>query len=209
MTMTLQDHLIALWQRVAEMERRQANMIRHAPITDVDTKKQLLRVRLNPESEKEVFKSAWIPYGQMAAPDTDEVKGYKFHNPPTKGQNVTLFSPGGDPAQSIALPFTWSEKAPSPSDKPDEHVITMGKFKMTIKKDTATIQMGDKTKITWTEDELTFEGPKGQFKMDNLHLEEGANHKVTGDTGAIVRRSAKVFIKTAQPANPTELDTAP
>ena len=60
MTMTLDDHLTALWSRVAEVERRQANLIRHAPVVDVDAKKQLVRVRLNPESEEKEFKKSTL-----------------------------------------------------------------------------------------------------------------------------------------------------
>lgn len=204
--MTLDEHLTQIWLEVAELKRRQANTIRHGRITDVDAEKQLVRLRLNPDEEKEEFKSAWIPYAQMAGPD--EGKEFKFHNPPAVGQHMTVFAPGGELGQAMAVPFTWHEKAVSPSTKKDEHVMTFGKFTMTIKKDSVVIALGN-TKVTWKEDELTFEGPKGQFKMDRLNLEDGANDKVVGDTGSVSNRSSRVYLKTAQPASPTGLDTAP
>jgi phage baseplate assembly protein V len=60
---------------------------------------------------------------------------YKFHNPPTVGQQMTLFSPNGDFRQAIVLPFTWYDKATSPSTATDTHVQTYGKQKIELKKD--------------------------------------------------------------------------
>ena len=102
--MNLDDHLVLIWARISELERRLANTIRHAPVTDVDTKKQLVRVRLNPDTEQEVFKSAWIPYAQVAG-------DFKFHNPPVKDQNMTLIAPGGDPAQGGGVAREGGDRA--------------------------------------------------------------------------------------------------
>ena len=206
MTMTLDEHLTRIYLELGDIKRRQANSIRHGRITDVDPEKHLVRVRLNPDSDDEAFKSAWIPYAQMAG--IDDGKEFKFHNPPVVGQHMTVFAPAGELSQAMAVPFTWHDKAQSPSTKGDEHVMTFGKFTMTIKKDSVVIALGN-TKVTWKEDELLFEGPKGQFKMDRLNLEDGANDKVLGDTGMVSNRSSKVYLKTAQPASPTGLDTAP
>lgn len=131
----IDDIIVALLERVGELERRVSNSIRHGPVTDVDAKKQLCRLRLNPETEQEAFKSGWVPYGQMAG-------AFKFHNPPTVGQNMTLLSPGGDASQSIAVPFTWSDKNPSPGDKEEEHVVTFGDLKISYKKDKLTLSVG-------------------------------------------------------------------
>jgi len=128
------DHITQLWARVSELERRAANMVRHGPVTDVDTKKQLVRIQLGPDADGQPFKSAWTPYAQMAG-------DFKFHNPPVKGQNMSLFAPGGDPAQAIAVPFTWSSKQTSPSTKEDEHVTTFGAYRKTLTKKSVLIKV--------------------------------------------------------------------
>lgn len=109
-----------LVRRVSELERRLENTVRHGTVSDVDTKKQRFRLVIGVGAEGSEQKSPWIPYGQHAG-------DYKHHAPPTKGMTYTLFSPGGDFSQSVAMPLTWSNKNKSPSDKPDEHVITYSK----------------------------------------------------------------------------------
>jgi phage baseplate assembly protein V len=143
---TLEEYLVEIYGKLAELERRQANMIRHGRVTDVDAKKQLVRIRLNPDDEQETLKSGWVPYSNFGGE-------YKFHNPPSVGQNMTLMSPGGDPRQSIAMPFTWCNQFSSPSDKQDEHVIKFGDFKMTIKKDNLKIEVGNSS-IEMTKDKI-------------------------------------------------------
>lgn len=153
---TIDDIIVGLEERIAELERRAATMVRHGRITDVDTKKQLFRVRLNPDTDQEPHLSAWVPYGQQAG-------AFKFHNPPSVGQNATLISPGGDPAQSVGLPFTWNEGFPSPGDSEDEHIITFGPIKISYDKKnekytasvgTASIEITKDKSIKMVADEL-------------------------------------------------------
>lgn len=133
---TIDDHVMDLMEQVARLREQVANMIRHGPVTHVDAEKQLLRVRLNPDTEKEPYLSAWTPYLQQAGE-------YKFHNPPSVGQNITILAPGGNLPESIAIPFTWSDGYPSPSKSPDEHVITFGSIRMTFKKEEWSIAVGN------------------------------------------------------------------
>lgn len=137
--MDLTDYILQLEQRLTEAERKLATMIRHGPVTEVDTKKQMVRIQLNPEGQgqdkEDPFLTAWVPYAQQAG-------AYKFHNPPSKGQNMTVISPGGDPGQAIALPFTWSNAFKSPGDSEDEHKITFGDSLVSIKKDTLDVKNG-------------------------------------------------------------------
>ena len=117
------------------LEERMDKMIRHGKVTDVDTKKQLARIEVA-NKDGTSTKSDWRPYAQHAGPDGDGAGNgeYKFHNPPVVGQQMTLMSPNGEWRQGIILPFTWYDKAASPSTGPDP-VITYGKLKIERKKD--------------------------------------------------------------------------
>ena len=125
---SLDQILLAMEERLAEMERRMAGFMRHGRVTDVDPKKQLARLRLNPDDEKDEHKTAWVPYAQLAG-------SLKFHDPPAVGQNMTVLSMGGGGsdggAMSIAFSFTWNDKFKSPGDKHDPHVLTYGAVKVT------------------------------------------------------------------------------
>lgn len=111
--------------RIAEIERRMDNMIRPGPVTDVDTKKKRARIAIGMK-DGDIVKSEWIPYGQLAG-------DYKSHRPPTVGQQMMMFAPNGEHRQALLMPDTWSDQNQSPSDKPDEHVTTYGKLKVTEK----------------------------------------------------------------------------
>ena len=101
-------------QRIQDLERRVAGMMRHGSVKEVDTAKGLVRLSVAPEGDPEML-SAWVPYAQVAGPQT----GLKVHNPPRVGQNMTLMAPSGDLRQSVAMPMTWSNEAPSPGQTAD------------------------------------------------------------------------------------------
>ncbi|KRQ99276.1 phage baseplate assembly protein V [Bradyrhizobium valentinum] len=175
--MNLEDHLTELWAEVGETKRRIANLIRHGPITDIDAEKQVLRVRLNPESEDKPFKSAWIPYAQQAGE-------YKFHNPPVKGQNMTVIAPGGELGQAFAVPMTWSEKFPSPGDKEDEHVMKFDKVKTVIKKDQVTLTVGD-VKIDIKKEDMSITIGDTKFKLTKETISSKAGEAIYQDASNV------------------------
>lgn len=117
--------LIELAQDVADLKRRFAGMVRHGTVEEVDTEKQVMRLKMG-EGPDGPFLSPWVPYNQVAG-------ALKIHSPPSKGQQMTLFSPTGDWRQGLTFPFTWSDQNKSPSDKPDEHVATFGDFRLELR----------------------------------------------------------------------------
>lgn len=127
-------HKLIAWRAV--LEDRMDKTVRHGKVTDVDTQKQLARIEIG-NKDGTSLKSAWVPYAQVAGPDGQGTgQGeYKFHNPPTVGQQMTMFSPNGEFRQAVILPFTWYDKAVSPSQATDTHVVTYGKLKIERKKD--------------------------------------------------------------------------
>lgn len=96
------------------------------PVTDVDPKKHRCRIAVGEDADGKEVKSPWIPYGQIAGTR-------KVHSAPSKGQQMTLFSPNGDYTQAVAVPYTWSDNNPSPSDKGDEDIDLRGRTKRTQK----------------------------------------------------------------------------
>lgn len=118
-------HLI---DRIASLEGRHERMIRHGPVTDVDTTKQRYRIQIGGTTEAPV-KGPWIPYGGQ------HNGAIKEHIPPTVGEQHTQFSPDGDYEQAVGFPSTFSTKNPSPSTDADAAVRTMGAYTRTLKAD--------------------------------------------------------------------------
>lgn len=167
---------VKLHQRVAEIERRLENQMRHGTVKEVDAKKGLMRLTVGKDLQGAEQLSPWIPYGQ-------HMGDWKFHNPPSVGQTFTMFSPSGDFRQAQAIPLMQSDKNKSPSDKPDEHVITYGEgeHKLTIKhtKEETTIMRGD-TAIHWTKDGITAKAKLFKHEGDRVEHDGkniGKDHK--------------------------------
>jgi phage baseplate assembly protein gpV len=139
----------------ATLEDRMDKQVRHGKVTDVDTTKWLARIEVA-NKDGTSTKSDWVPYAQQAGPDGQGSGqgAYKFHQPPTVGQQMTLFSPNGDFRQAIILPFTWYNKATSPSTGADP-VLTYGNLKITYLKGEYKIAIGDAVSIDVTADTAT------------------------------------------------------
>jgi len=141
--------LVELFERVAELERRVANQYRHGTVEEVDPAKQLVRVRMGEGDDGKPFIGPWVPYAQIAG-------ALKVHTPPSVGQQMTMLNPTGDFRQAVALPLTWSDQNPSPSQNGDEHVLTFGSVKVTLKDKLVEIKVGD-AKLTVTDQEIVAE----------------------------------------------------
>lgn len=139
--------LVELASRVAELERRFSGTMRHGTVEEVDPAKQIIRLNFGESDDGKPFLSPWIPYAQIAG-------ALKVHTPPSKGQQFTLLSPTGDWQQAVAMPLTWSNQNPSPSQNGDEHVLTFGQVKGTIKDKLFETKVGD-TIVEQTDSKVT------------------------------------------------------
>lgn len=170
----MSEHLVELFRRVADLERKHANLVRHGTVHEVDPAKGKVRMKLGQGADGTPFLSPWVPYGQVAG-------GLKVHAPPTVGQQMTMFSPGGDFRQAVAMPMTWSDSNSSPSSKGDENVLTFGDVRIEIK--------GGKVKISAPEIELVAGGhsqkltgagttfTSGQIKHDEKNIGKTHTHR--------------------------------
>ena len=127
--------LVELASRVAELERRFAGVMRHGTVAQVDAEKQAVRLKLGQDASGAPFLSPWVPYAQIAG-------ALKVHTPPSVGQQFTLMAPAGDWQQAVAVPMTWSDANPSPSQQGDENVVTYGNVTATIKDGLVKVQVG-------------------------------------------------------------------
>ncbi|MDP2214769.1 phage baseplate assembly protein V [Phenylobacterium sp.] len=149
--------LAALARRVAELERRMANIIREGTVSEVDPVRKRVRLRLG-GPDQAPFLSPWVRYAQQAG-------DLKVHAPPSVGQQMTLHSPAGDIRLGQALPYTWSEAQPSPSDAGDENVLTFGSVKISLTAEAVLVGIGETTlsisaeKIVLKAAEIATDGP--------------------------------------------------
>lgn len=133
--MSLASRIADIVDRLASLERRVETATRHGTVTDVDAARQMVRLEIGRGRDGAVQKSPWVRYAQVAG-------ALKLHSPPSVGQVMTLFSPGGEMRQGVAMPFTWSDENPSPSDDPDEHKLTIGDVEIRVKPDLVEVRKG-------------------------------------------------------------------
>jgi len=91
----------------AELLRLIHNLIRLGTIAEVDHDAARVRVRSGE------LLTAWRPWIECRAGSTRD------WNPPTVGEQVVLFSPGGDLAASVVLAGLFSDANPAPADLPE------------------------------------------------------------------------------------------
>lgn len=92
-----------------EILRLLHNIIRTGVITDVDHEAARARVQTGHNH------TDWLPWKTPRAGTTRE------WTPPTEGEQVLLFSPGGDLGQGIIFSGLFSSEHPAPSAAPEEH----------------------------------------------------------------------------------------
>lgn len=166
--MGLGHEVARLRLRLAEVERRQDNTLRHGVVAEVDPAKGTVRLKVGKNTDGTDVLSPKIPYGQMAG-------GLKVHAPPTVGQNMTMFSPGGEMEQAIAMPFTWNNANKSPSSSGDENVLTFGDVKVTLLASSVRFEIGGFV-FELSAAGMVAEG--GRLEHDGLDI--GSTHKHGG-----------------------------
>ncbi|WP_321939802.1 phage baseplate assembly protein V [Paraburkholderia sp. J8-2] len=103
-----------------EFRRLIVNMIRKGSVFDVDLTSNPPTCRVSvgdpDDADNPGLTTNWIPFATTRAGTTRE------WNPLTKGEQVILLCPMGDPAQGIAVAGINSDAAPAPSNSPDKHL---------------------------------------------------------------------------------------
>ncbi|WP_321815688.1 MULTISPECIES: phage baseplate assembly protein V [unclassified Paraburkholderia] len=103
-----------------EFRRLIVNLIRKGSVLDVNLTSNPPTCRVcvgDPDdTDNPGLQTNWIPFLSLRAGTTRE------WNPPTKGEQVILFCPMGDPAQGVALAGLNSENFPAPSTSAGKHL---------------------------------------------------------------------------------------
>lgn len=156
-----------LLMRIADLEYRIANMSQFAPVHSVDAASGTCRLRLG-GSDTEPVLSASIRYSQ-------QMGALSIHTPPSPGQQMLLIQNAGNAEQAVAIPFSQSNKAPSPSTNADENVISYGDYTLTLRDDGLHIRGPNVT----VESENVALGGSGGPKVarvgDHVHVGSGSS----------------------------------
>ena len=109
------EAIAAMHGRVAEVERRVANIMRPGKVMEVDHAKGLVRVKVGD------LESAMVPWMERAG-------AIKTWSPPAVGEQVTLFSPSGEPGQGWVMTGGYSDANPQPHDQGGEQKLVAAKI---------------------------------------------------------------------------------
>ncbi len=96
--------------RIAELERKVANIDRIGRIVEVDPDKALARVRYADDAGKPAI-TGWRPWLTFRA--HNDISWWM----PEEGEQVLLHSPGGDLAQSVIQPGLYQDQFPPPDNR--------------------------------------------------------------------------------------------
>lgn len=117
----LRDELIEARREIAELHRRMAHVMRPAKVTQVDAEKGLFKVMYALDDEGNPVESPWVRYAHRNG------NGIKIWDPPGVGEQVILFSPGGDVSTlSWIMPGGFYDDIPKNHDKENEFKLTVG-----------------------------------------------------------------------------------
>jgi hypothetical protein len=114
--------------RLAELERRIRNVVRYGRVAEVDAAKGRVKV-IDEEAgggDGKSITTDWLPWAEIGG-------AFKTWTPPSVGQQVAVISPSGNLGQGLVLPNAFSDQFPPPSDQGDEHVMTVGETRITVK----------------------------------------------------------------------------
>ena len=133
--MSIGRHFRAVYERLQEIERRQAAGAMRGKVTDVDQEKQLVRIALGKDDDGNDVKSPWMPVQQAAG-------GLKVRSLPTVGQVMTSRGESGDLEQGVLDPYNWTENNPAPTQQEGDHVVTYGAITIRALNDVLTLSVG-------------------------------------------------------------------
>lgn len=156
--------LAAIAGRIADLERRVFGMMRHGTVAEVDPAQSRVRLRLGDSTAGGDFLGPWVPYSQIAG-------ALRAHIPPSVGQQMTLVSPSGDMRQAVAVPLTFSDDIPAPSEAGDQNVITYGDVTLTLQSDRLSVAVGGVSFVI-SADGVTITG--GRVEHDGRNI--GSSH---------------------------------
>lgn len=164
---TLEGQVLDLYEKIAELERRNRNRKRSGVIKEIDLEKGRARVELSKQKGMP-FLTDWLPWKEIAA------GGIKTHIPPTVGEEVDVLSENGDLTDAIIDMSIPSTDNPRPHDGA-EAVITKGDTRIEIADDAVTIT----TNVATVNADTINLGGEGGARVarvgDHVYVNEGSS----------------------------------
>lgn len=100
---------------LADLARRIDNLIRIGTVRAVDHQRARVRVRTGK------ILTNWLPWMELAAG-----ANVRTWRPPTRGEQVLVFCPGGEPATGVVLAGLPCDRYPAPSSDENLHLTAYG-----------------------------------------------------------------------------------
>lgn len=159
----LEDQIVWLAQKVADLERRSRNRKRMGTVTEVDADKGVARVKLSESDDGTEYKTGWIPWKEHSAGK------HKTHYPVRVGEQVYVTSENGDLTDAEIDRSMPSDENPRPSKKENEVVLSdVGKHRDNVEDDgdKRTIKVGAAS-IELTDGKITIKIGSSSIEMTN------------------------------------------
>ena len=117
---------------ISELHRRQSNMIRAGRVVEVDAAAGTVRIDVGSDGEPLVTPPIRWP---------ERTGARRSWNPPTVGEDMTVFSPTGEIGTgSIAAYGGFTDATGAPSDRGDAAVFAFGNVTLTVEGDLVRVQ---------------------------------------------------------------------
>lgn len=117
--MDIEEMVARLAMEVSRLNRIISRQMRFGTIAEVDPAKGQARMLLSDPGGGEPFLGPFRPWAELAG-------ATRTWRPPSVGQQMLVVSPGGDLAQSLLLPATFSDHVQAPSNRGDANREVFG-----------------------------------------------------------------------------------
>jgi phage baseplate assembly protein gpV len=117
--MDIEEMVARLTFEVARLNRMVSRQMRFGTIAEVDAEKGVARMMLSDPDGGRAFLGPWRPWAELAG-------ATRTWRPPVAGQQMLVVAPGGDLAQSLLLPATFSSQFQAPSQNGSANRETLG-----------------------------------------------------------------------------------
>ncbi len=117
--MDIEEMVARLALEVSRLNRVISRQVRFGTVAKVDAEKGVARMMLSDPDSGDAFLGPWRPWAELAG-------ATRSWRPPVAGQQMLVMAPGGDLAQSLLLPATFSNQFQAPSNKGDANRETLG-----------------------------------------------------------------------------------
>jgi phage baseplate assembly protein V len=175
MRMDIEEMVARLTLEVARLNRMISRQMRFGTVAEVDAAKGVARMMLSDPDGDRAFLGPWRPWAELAG-------ATRSWRPPVPGQQMLVVAPGGDLAQSLLLPATFSNQFQAPSDKGDANRETLGAVTLDME--------AERYGITAPHVDLGASGGKGVARIgDMVHVTFGSS----AGMHPIIEGSTKVF----------------